>query len=70
MFVLGALALSAAADVAFFSPPPHRSTRPARRSEGDRGVIRNLIRSIRRALAEATEEPSDGWLPQFRDYPY
>ena len=70
MFVLGALALTAATDVAFFSPPPHRSNRPARRSEGDGGVIRNLIRSIRRALADATEEPTDGWLPHIRDYPY
>lgn len=71
MNVLGALALSAAADGSFFTTPPHRSGRPARRHNGDlRDGLRNLMHSIRRALADATEEPTQGWLPTIRDYPY
>jgi hypothetical protein len=68
MFALGALAL-AATDVAFMSPPPHRSSRPARRSEGVGGAVRGLIRSIRRAVSESLDASASGWMPVLRNYP-
>ena len=49
--------------------PPHRPSRPGRRSKGDRGVS-HLIRSFRLAVAHALDEPAVGWLPQISNYPY
>ena len=40
--------------------PPHRPSRPGRRSTGDRGVS-HLIRSFRSAVAQAIERARD-WL--------
>ena len=49
--------------------PPHRPSRPGRRSTGDRGVS-HLIRSFRSAVAQAFDEPTTGWLPRISRYPY
>ena len=49
--------------------PPHRPSRPGRRSTGDRGVS-HLIRSFRSAVAQALNEPATGWLPRISRYPY
>jgi hypothetical protein len=49
--------------------PPHRPSRPGRRSKGGRGVS-HLIRSFRIAVAQALEEPATGWLPRISKYPY
>jgi hypothetical protein len=49
--------------------PPHRPSRPGRRSEGDRNVS-HLIRSFRSAVAQAFAEPATGWLPRISRYPY
>jgi hypothetical protein len=51
---IGAMAMTGA-DVAFFTPPPHRPHRPERRNTGDRSVARALISAFRRELAHATE---------------
>jgi hypothetical protein len=51
---IGAMALTAA-DVAFFTPPPHRPHLPERRNTGARSVARALISAFRRDLAHATE---------------
>lgn len=49
--------------------PPHRPSRPGRRSKGDRAVP-HLIRSFRLTVARAFEEPATGWLPRISKYPY
>ena len=54
MTALGTLALGSA-DVAFFSPPPHRPGRPERRTKGGTGVARTLIRAFRKGLARALD---------------
>jgi hypothetical protein len=64
-----ALAL-AASDVAFFSLPPVRPSRPARGPEGTRGGARGLLRAIRHELARAVEEPGQTILPRITNYPY
>lgn len=46
----GALAVTAA-DVAFFSPPPHRPERPERRTDKGTSVTRSFLRAFRRELA-------------------
>lgn len=70
MLAVGALALSWA-DVASFSPPPHRPRRPERRTKGSRGVVRVLIHALRRELARATTDPAPGSIPRLaRRYPY
>ena len=55
-------------DVAFVPQPPHRPSRPARRS--GRSVVAALIRSFRRELAHAADEPAAAWLPKLSRYPY
>jgi len=55
-------------DVAFVPQPPHRPPRPARRSGGS--VVAALIRSFRRELAHAADEPAAAWLPKLSRYPY
>jgi hypothetical protein len=70
MLALSALALTSA-DVAFFSPPPHRPGRPERRANGGRGGARALIRTLRRELALATSDSAAGWIPRISErYPY
>lgn len=70
MLASGALALTFA-DVAFFSPPPHRPGRPERRTNGGKGGARNLIRAFRRELARATADQPGGSVPRVsRNYPY
>jgi len=48
MTALGTIALGSA-DVAFFSPPPHRPRRPERRTRGR--MARTLVRAFRKGLA-------------------
>jgi hypothetical protein len=68
----GALAFSSAIDLAIASIalPPHRSTRPERRSKGDKGAARNPFASFRRELAHTAEDPATGWLPRLALYRY
>jgi hypothetical protein len=68
---LAAFALANAVDVAFFTPPPGRPSRPERgRASADGGVI-GLVRSLRQAIAIAVEEPAAPWMPSVsRNYPY
>lgn len=63
----GALVTS---DFAFFALPPNRPGRSARRTEGETGGARKLIRAIGRELARAAEEPGMTVLPRFSNYPY
>ncbi|HEX5038869.1 MAG TPA: hypothetical protein VFW95_01880 [Candidatus Limnocylindria bacterium] len=70
MFAAGALAFGAAVEIAFFPQPPHRSTGPDRRAEGDAGQRPSLIGSIRQALAELAGDTAEPWLPRLRQYPY
>lgn len=56
-------------DVAFFTPPPNRPSRPERRTEGD-GVISALLHTIRRELAHAVETTDTEWMPRVTNYPY
>ena len=63
----GALVTS---DFAFFALPPNRPQRSGRRTEGETGAARSLIRAIRRELMRATEEPGLPVLPRFSNYPY
>ena len=57
-------------DFAFFALPPNRPQRSGRRTEGETGAARNLIRAIRRELMRATEEPGLPVLPRISNYPY
>ena len=68
MTAAGALALSMT-DVAFFTPPPNRPSRPERRTEGD-GVVTALLHTIRRELAQAAEATNTEWMPRVTSYPY
>jgi hypothetical protein len=56
-------------DVAFFTPPnrPRRSER----TPGRVGVVRTLVRAIRRELERATRTTESGnWMPRLTNYPY
>jgi hypothetical protein len=63
-----ALAL-ATSDVAFFSLPPVRPSRSARRPGRAKGGARGLLRAIRRELERAAE-PGQPVLPRITNYPY
>lgn len=67
MLALGTMAMTVA-DVAFFSPPPHRPERPARSISGGAGAIRGLIRAVRREVAMAAE--AGNGFPRASHYPY
>lgn len=69
MTALGSIALTSA-DVAFFSPPPHRPGRPERRSKGGKGVARTLIRAFRRELARALDDADANRVRVTHGYPY
>ena len=56
-------------DFAFFSPPPNRPSRSARRS-GRAGIVTSLLRAIRHELAHAAEAPITDWMPKLTNYPY
>lgn len=60
----------ATSDVTFFSLPPLRPPRSARRRDGDNGVARNLIRAIRRELERAAEADGVTVIPRVTNYPY
>jgi len=56
-------------DVAFFSLPPLRPSRPARkRNRG--GLARSLIRAIGREMDRASEGTGAVVLPRIANYPY
>ncbi len=57
MSTLGMVALTSA-DVAFFSPPPHRPGRPERRTRRQEGIALTLFRAFRRELALALSHPN------------
>lgn len=69
MTALGTLALTSA-DVAFFSPPPHRPGRPERRTKGGAGMARTLFRAFRNELAHALDEASRDAVRVSTRYPY
>lgn len=69
MTALGTLALTSA-DVAFFSPPPHRPGRPERRTKGGTSVARNLIRAFRHELALALDDEAYDPIRVSTRYPY
>ena len=69
MFDARAFAL-ATSDVAFFSLPPVRPSRPARRPRGGSSMGRGLMRAIRLELQRASEGPGQTFLPRITNYPY
>ncbi len=69
MTALGTLALTSA-DVAFFSPPPHRPGRPERRTNGGRRVAGSLIRAFRRELAHVLDDAQRDPIRVTARYPY
>jgi hypothetical protein len=69
MTAFGTIALTSA-DVAFFSPPPHRPGRPERRSSGGSGVTGTLIRAFRRELARALDDADANRIRVTHGYPY
>lgn len=68
MTAAGAFALGLS-DVAFYSPPPNRPSRPERRTEREGGLT-TLIRTVRRELAQAAESTNSSWMPRTTNYPY
>lgn len=60
----------ASSELLLFPPPPHRPNRPERRTRGLGASALDLIRSIRRTLALAADEPGTAWLPRISNYPY
>jgi hypothetical protein len=70
MTATAAFALATAIDVAFFTPPPHRSSRPDRSQPETAGLATTVLQTIRRALTDAAREPEAPWLPELRNYPY
>jgi hypothetical protein len=69
MTALGMIAL-VSADVAFFTPPPHRPGRPERRSKGGNGESRSLFRAFRRELARALDDADANRIRVTHSYPY
>jgi hypothetical protein len=59
-----------ARDFAFFALPPNRPPRSTRRTEGEAGAARKLIRAVHRELMRAMDEPGMGVLPRISNYPY
>ena len=62
MSTAGAYALSIT-DVAFFTPPPNRPSRPGRRNGRD-GVVTALLRTIRREVSHAAETTDNQGMPR------
>ena len=60
----------ATSDVAFFSLPPLRPSRPARKRNRGDGMARSLIRAIGRELHRASEGAGAVVLPRIANYPY
>lgn len=69
MTAIGTIALTSA-DVAFFSPPPHRPGRPDRRSKGGPSPTRSLVRAFRRELARALDDADANRIRVTHGYPY
>jgi hypothetical protein len=63
MSTAGAIAFMPA-DVAFGSSPPGPPWRPQRRSKGQAGRARSLIRAVRRELWRGTANRPEGALPR------
>jgi hypothetical protein len=64
MFAAGAEAFGAAVEIALFPQPPHRSSRPERRSQERARNRPSLIGSIRQALSALTAGGTNSWLPR------
>lgn len=59
------------ADASFREQPPHRPTRPARRTNGGTGAIRTSLRAFRRELRLAMSPDASPWMPRVSErYPY
>lgn len=59
------------ADASFRATPPHRPSRPERRTDGGDGRVRTAIRAFRRELSLAMSADADPWMPRVStQYPY
>ena len=64
MLTIGAYALVTPDATLNGLPPTRQQGRPRRG-----GGVSRFVRSIRQAIADAANEPTD-WLPRIRNYPY
>jgi hypothetical protein len=61
----------ALADASPFAPPPNRSTRPNRRTDGGSRQAGGFLRNLRRHVDVAMRDQAGPWIPRITaNYPY